>query len=91
MEKRTLGLVLLVIAVSLAASNLMLAVHASDCDLNNDGKVDITDIGLAAIAFGSYPGHSRWDPEADLNQDSKVDIRDIALIAMQFGSDSKSY
>ncbi|MEM3011173.1 MAG: NosD domain-containing protein [Candidatus Bathyarchaeia archaeon] len=31
-----------------------------------DGKVDMYDVGLAAYAFGSYPGHERWRPAADI-------------------------
>jgi parallel beta-helix repeat protein len=57
-------------------------------DLNYDGKVDIDDIVEAALAFGSYPGHPRWNPIADVNQDDHVDIDDLILIAMNFG---KSY
>lgn len=54
-------------------------------DLNTDGKVDIRDVTIVALAFGSYPGHPRWNPIADLNSDDRVDIRDIALIAAHFG------
>lgn len=55
-------------------------------DLNDDGEVDMRDIAIAAMAFGSYPGHSRWNIIADINQDSQVDMRDIALIARNFGA-----
>jgi len=54
-------------------------------DINYDKKVDIKDIGPAGLAFGSYPGHPRWNPEADCNGDDKIDIRDIATIAKNFG------
>jgi hypothetical protein len=54
-------------------------------DINGDGIVDISDIAMAAKAFGSYPGHPRWNPEADLNSDGVVDIVDIATIATNFG------
>jgi len=56
-----------------------------------DGKVDIFDVALAAIAFGSYVGHPRWNPAADITgpiygvPDKQIDIRDIALIARNFG------
>lgn len=56
-----------------------------------DGKVDMRDIGTAAGAFGSYPGHARWNQEADITgveylvPDNKVDTRDIALVARHFG------
>jgi parallel beta-helix repeat protein len=54
-------------------------------DLNHDGKVDIKDVATAAAAFGSYPGHPRWNSAADVNQDGKIDIKDISLIAKNFG------
>ncbi|MCW4043685.1 MAG: right-handed parallel beta-helix repeat-containing protein [Candidatus Bathyarchaeota archaeon] len=54
-------------------------------DINYDFKVDIRDIAIAALAFGSYPDHPRWNPIADINQDDKVDIRDLLIIAMHFG------
>jgi squalene-hopene/tetraprenyl-beta-curcumene cyclase len=54
-------------------------------DINGDGKVDMTDIGQAALAFGTVPGDARWNPLADVNLDGKVDLRDIALISKMFG------
>lgn len=54
-------------------------------DINLDFKVNILDIAGAATAFGTRPGHARWDPKADINGDFKVDILDIASIALKFG------
>lgn len=54
-------------------------------DLNFDGKVDIIDIVTAAKAFGSSPGHSRWNSAADMNKDNTVNIQDMVLIARNFG------
>ena len=54
-------------------------------DVNVDGQVDITDIVLAATAFGSYPDHPKWNPATDMNNDGVVDIYDIVLIARNFG------
>ena len=55
-------------------------------DLNMDGKVDILDIGIFAKAYGSYPGHPRWDPFADLVRDKSINILDVVTIAKNFGS-----
>lgn len=55
-------------------------------DITYDGKVDIKDIALAAKAFGTVPGDTRWEKEADINFDDKVDIKDIATIAKKFGT-----
>lgn len=54
-------------------------------DLNGDNNVDMKDVGAAALAFGSYPEHARWNSLADLNKDNKIDMVDIALIARNFG------
>jgi ABC-type transport system substrate-binding protein len=50
-----------------------------------DCKVDIKDVAVAAKAFGSYPGHAKWNTVADINLDYKIDIKDIASIAKKFG------
>lgn len=54
-------------------------------DINGDGTVDIRDISMAARAYGSYPGHPRWNPQADFNKDGIVDIRDLVFVARHFG------
>jgi hypothetical protein len=56
-----------------------------DWDLNFDGKVDITDVARVSKAFGSYPGHPKWDIESDVNLDGKVDITDVAAVSKKFG------
>ena len=57
-----------------------------DVDLNDDRKVDITDIAIVALAFGSYPGHERWNEPADVNKDEMVCMKDIVLVALNFGA-----
>lgn len=54
-------------------------------DLNGDTVVDITDVAVAEGAFGSYPGHSGWNPVADVDQDNKIDIMDVAMVSSRFG------
>lgn len=54
-------------------------------DLKRDGKVDLRDLSIAALAFGSYPNHPSWNSQTDINQDDKIDIRDLVLIAKNFG------
>jgi len=50
-----------------------------------DCKVDLKDVYTAALAFGSYPGHSKWNTGADINGDYKVDLKDYFAIAGKFG------
>ena len=54
-------------------------------DLNVDGRVDIYDVGIVAIAFGSKPGDPDWNPIANLNNDSIIDIFDVVTVATNFG------
>lgn len=61
-----------------------LKILPSRADLNEDGKVDVYDLYLLCRAYGSYPGHERWNAAADMNDDGKVNIMDAALIAKAF-------
>jgi hypothetical protein len=54
-------------------------------DVNFDGYVGIDDLFTMASAFGSEPGHPRWNPELDLNNDEYVGIDDIFYVANNFG------
>jgi parallel beta-helix repeat protein len=53
-------------------------------DLNDDGKVNMPDLSIAATSFAAYPRHPRWNPAADLNSDGKVNIIDLVIIAAEF-------
>lgn len=53
-------------------------------DINGDGTVNILDIALMALAWGSYPGHLRWDPRCDLDGNELINIIDIALVAVEY-------
>ena len=55
-------------------------------DVNDDNAVDINDVALAAIAFGSTPRHLRWNDNADLDRNGKVDIFDVVMVAANFGA-----
>lgn len=53
-------------------------------DLNKDGKVDILDLAIICKAYGSYPGHPRWNPEADIVSDGIINILDAVKVARVF-------
>jgi hypothetical protein len=57
-------------------------------DVNHDGGVDIVDVAIAASAFGTEPGDSRWNKEADMDGNDKINILDLAKIAVDFGRTS---
>jgi hypothetical protein len=65
--------------ISIAGSDRLLG------DINGDGIVNITDVVIVALAFGSKPGDPNWNSYADLNQDGFVNIVDIVTVAMYFG------
>lgn len=54
-------------------------------DVNPNGEIGITDIAAVARAYGSYPGHPRWNPYVDFNSDEEINIRDIAASARHYG------
>ncbi|MDH7477388.1 MAG: PKD domain-containing protein [Candidatus Bathyarchaeota archaeon] len=54
-------------------------------DVNGDGKVDVKDLVLLIKAYGSYPGHPDWNPNADLNGDNKVDVKDLVILIKHYG------
>jgi len=54
-------------------------------DVNGDGKVDIFDLTIIALAFGSKPGDPNWNPDADLDPNNIIDIFDLVLITLNYG------
>ena len=54
-------------------------------DVNADGEVDWRDLLAILRAWGSYPGHRRWNPSCDLNNDGKVDGKDFLLALRNYG------
>jgi len=54
-------------------------------DVNGDGKVDLTDLVLVALAYGSVPGDPNWNPDADLNQDGTIGLADLVTVALHYG------
>ncbi|MEM1551493.1 MAG: hypothetical protein QXH03_02340 [Candidatus Bathyarchaeia archaeon] len=59
----------------------------AEVDINFDGVVDIYDIVVLAIAFGSVGGEPNWNVEADVTLDGQVDIFDMVRIALRFGEE----
>ena len=54
-------------------------------DLDLDCRVDGKDIMIVSSAFGSYPGHSKWDGRADVNRDYRIDAIDVNMVNRMFG------
>jgi len=54
-------------------------------DLNNDGTVNIIDISIVAMAFGSTHEDTNWNIIADVNNDQVINILDISMVAKDYG------
>jgi hypothetical protein len=54
-------------------------------DINGDGVVDLRDLVLLALAYGSVPGDRRWNPAADINGDGVVGLQDLVWLARDYG------
>jgi transglutaminase-like putative cysteine protease len=54
-------------------------------DVNGDNVVNIIDITIAALAFGSRLNDRNWNAIADINMNEYVNILDIGIIAREYG------
>ena len=54
-------------------------------DINHDLKVDLKDVFATGKAYGSYPGHPRWNPHCDINGDGKIDLKDYYTTCKNYG------
>jgi ABC-type transport system substrate-binding protein len=50
-----------------------------------DIKVDLRDVFAVALAYGSYPGHPRWNPICDISCDYKIDLKDYFAVCKKYG------
>ncbi len=57
-------------------------------DLNRDEAVDIFDLVMVALAFGTSQGEQAYDDALDLNDDGTIDIFDLVLVGRCFGEDN---
>jgi hypothetical protein len=71
--------------LKVAALSIERAVAPLVADVNNDGAVDMKDIGYVARRFGIDQTSPLWDPKADVVKDEKIDMKDIGLVARHFG------
>lgn len=55
-------------------------------DVNGDGVVDVYDLSIVSVAYGTFEGQPGYDLDADLNEDGLVDGRDLAIVTMNYGN-----
>jgi len=54
-------------------------------DMNGDGIVDSTDLGMIAYALGSTSGDPRYNPQCDVNNDGFIDFTDYGAVGLNWG------
>jgi len=54
-------------------------------DFNDDGLVNLDDLGIFANAFGATQGDNNFDVRADLTDDGLVNLNDLGIFASEFG------
>ncbi len=54
-------------------------------DLNQDGTVNILDITIVAVAYGSKSGDPKWNAVADLDKNGWINIIDMTMVAKDYG------
>jgi len=54
-------------------------------DVDGDGDTDLSDLGALLAAYGTTPGHPRWNPNADFNGDGVVGLADLGVLLADYG------
>jgi hypothetical protein len=57
-------------------------------DVNKDGTVNLIDLVLLALAYGSKPGDANWNAKADINGDGRVGLNDLVILAQNYGKNT---
>ena len=69
-----------------SASNQVNCFLSRDPDTDRKGTVDIIDVSMIALAFGSFTGSSKYDPILDLTAQGTVNIIDVGIVAADYGA-----
>jgi len=64
-----------------------IVVSKEDGDVDFNGIVNILDILVQAVAFGTEPGDQKWDARADVDGNGIINILDILKVAVNFGNE----
>ncbi len=54
-------------------------------DVNGDRSVNVIDLTIGSLAYGTFKGEPGYNPEADINEDDLVDMRDLVIVARNLG------
>ena len=62
--------------------------HEEGGDANDDGKINISDFGILASAFGKSTYQSGYDSRADFDWNGAVNISDFGLLAVNYAQNA---
>lgn len=65
--------------------SLIFSTATTTGDINFDGQVNIIDLAMLGIAWGSSSGDANWNANADLNNDGSVSLLDLAILGQNWG------
>jgi hypothetical protein len=54
-------------------------------DINEDGSVDSSDLGLLGMAWGSSVGDPHYNIKADPDESGNIDSTDLGIMGMYWG------
>lgn len=55
-------------------------------DVDASGKVDVVDLAIVALAYGSTPLSTNWNPRADIDANGMVNVIDLATLALFYNA-----
>ncbi|MCD6573792.1 MAG: hypothetical protein J7K95_06835, partial [Thermoplasmata archaeon] len=53
-------------------------------DINMDNRVNVLDLIIVAMHFGSHSGEENYDAAIDLNNDGEINVLDLIIVAMHW-------
>jgi hypothetical protein len=54
-------------------------------DIDQNGQVGVTDVGVCVYGFGASPGSAKWNPFCDINSNGYIDVIDVGIAVHNFG------
>jgi len=54
-------------------------------DVNEDNQINVVDLTIVSLAYGSMMGEPDYNPVADINKDGFVEMRDLVIVAYYLG------
>ncbi len=73
----------------LASGDAVFAFHVNSVkpgDTDNDGDVDLSDLGVVLAAYGACVGDSEYVPAADFDSSGCIDLSDLGVVLANYGT-----